>query len=89
MPFSGKLEHMSYKIIKASEVAEYAYCQRAWWFSHVAGIEPLDQEARRAGVAHHQHHQRLVWQAVWGRRFAYVLVFAAVAIFAFLLVRGL
>lgn len=80
---------MSYRVIRASELAEYAYCRRAWWFSHVAGIEPLNEEARSRGSTYHQDHQRLVWQAIWVRRVAYVFVFIAVSIFAFLLVRGL
>lgn len=80
---------MSYKIIKASELAEYAYCHRAWWFSHVAGIKPLNQEARMTGTAYHARHQALVRRAAWGRRAAYVLVFFSVCIFIFLLIRGL
>ena len=80
---------MGYKIIKASDLAEYAYCHRAWWFSHVVGAEPLNEEARASGSAFHTHHQLSVRRAVWGRRVAYALVFVSVCIFAFLLVRGL
>ena len=86
---SCKLEHMSYRIVKASELAEYAYCRRAWWYSHVAGVEPLNEEARATGTAHHARHHALVRRAAFGRRLALVLVFLSVCVFVFVLVRGL
>ncbi len=48
------------RIIRASEVAEYSYCARAWWLRHVAGLEPAGQLRRDRGVAAHARHGRAV-----------------------------
>lgn len=79
---------MSDRIIRASEIAEYLFCRRAWWLSRVAQYEIEESEALQAGSAYHQQHGRLVWQARLGRWVAYALVFLAVAVFAYLLVVG-
>ncbi|MFQ3662722.1 MAG: hypothetical protein SNJ69_10050 [Chloroflexaceae bacterium] len=47
-------------MIRASEVAEYVYCARAWWLRRVAGLEPQGQERRARGVALHVAHGRRV-----------------------------
>jgi CRISPR/Cas system-associated exonuclease Cas4 (RecB family) len=51
------------RIIRASEVGEYGYCARAWWYRHVARIEPSDRESLRrlaAGTRAHRRHGRSV-----------------------------
>jgi hypothetical protein len=51
------------RIISASEVGDYSYCARAWWYSHVARIEPTDRESLRrlqAGTRAHRRHGRSV-----------------------------
>lgn len=77
---------MSYRIIRASEVAEYLYCHRAWWLSHVVGYEVEETKALASGSAYHRRHGGLVWRARLARWVAYALVFLSVAIFTFLLV---
>lgn len=77
---------MSERIIRASEIAEYLFCRRAWWLSRVAQYEIEESEALQAGVAYHQQHGRLVSKARFGRWLAYVLLFLAVAVFTYLLV---
>lgn len=47
-------------MIRASEVADYVYCARAWWLRRVAGLEPDGQARRHAGAAHHARHGSLV-----------------------------
>ncbi|MGQ9927024.1 MAG: hypothetical protein ACUVS4_09150 [Chloroflexaceae bacterium] len=47
-------------MIRASEVAEYVYCARAWWLRRVAGQQPEGQERRTTGSARHAAHGRLV-----------------------------
>lgn len=79
---------MSERIIRASEIAEYLYCRRAWWLSHVVGYEVEENEAMAAGSAYHRQHGAWVWRARLARWLAYVLVFLAVAIFAYLVVSG-
>jgi hypothetical protein len=79
---------MSDRIVRASEVAEYLYCRRAWWLSRVVGYEVEETEALTSGRFYHQRHGALVWRARLARWVAYALVFLSVAIFVFLLVSG-
>ncbi|HSM56388.1 MAG TPA: hypothetical protein VK879_09570 [Candidatus Sulfomarinibacteraceae bacterium] len=80
---------MSERVIRASEIAEYVYCNRAWWLSRVAGYAPQNVEELARGVAYHQTHGRGVRQARLARGLAYVLVFMAVSVFVFLLIRAI
>lgn len=77
---------MSEKIIRASEIAEYLYCRRAWWLSQVAGYEIEESESMARGSAYHRRHGGLVWRARAARWVAYLLVFLAVAVFTYMLV---
>lgn len=47
-------------VIRASEVAEFTYCARAWWLRRVQGYQPTGRERREHGVALHAHHGRSV-----------------------------
>jgi hypothetical protein len=58
-------------IVRASEIAQYAYCARAWWYSRVKGYRPANVDALRAGVSGHRAHgravagsTRLLWLAI-------------------------
>lgn len=75
-------------MIRASEIAEYVYCRRAWWLSRVAGYAAENVEVLEKGSAYHARHGNRLRRAVFARRVAYLLVFAAVTVFVFLLVRG-
>lgn len=79
---------MSERIIRASEIAEYLFCRRAWWLSRVAQYEVEESEALTSGSAYHHQHGGLVWRARAARWMAYLLVFLAVAVFAYLIVAG-
>lgn len=79
---------MSERTIRASEIAEYVYCRRAWWLSRVAGYSADNVEVLHEGTAHHAKHGQRLRRAVFARYVAYLLVFVAVSIFVFLLVRG-
>lgn len=79
---------MSESVIRASEIAEYMYCRRAWWLSRVAGYEVRESPAMAAGTAYHQGHGGMVWRARAARWVAYLLVFVAIAVFTYVLVSG-
>ncbi|RRR67816.1 MAG: hypothetical protein EI684_18390 [Candidatus Viridilinea halotolerans] len=52
--------------IRASEVAEYTFCARAWWLRRVAGVRPTTGGARRAaGIRRHARHGVLVRLSGW------------------------
>jgi CRISPR/Cas system-associated exonuclease Cas4 (RecB family) len=67
------------KYLRASEVAEYVYCARAWRL-RVDGQEPASGHGRRAeGVMWHLAHGREVARARMMRRVALVAFLAALA----------
>ncbi len=55
--------------IRASEIGQYVFCQRAWWLGSVQGYRPVNEEALSAGTQAHRQHGRSVaasqrWQWV-------------------------
>ena len=73
-------------IIRASEVAQYAFCARAWWLSRVKGYRSGNLAAMRRGTARHRIHGRAVEGYHVLRRVAVgLLVLAVVALLAWLL----
>jgi hypothetical protein len=70
-------------IIRASEIGQYAFCARAWWYSRVKGYRSANVAAMRRGSERHRAHGRAVegyhllrWLAVG------LLVMAAVLLLA-------
>ena len=47
-------------IIRASEIGQYAFCARAWWYGRVKGYRPENLAAMRAGAERHAAHGRTV-----------------------------
>ena len=47
-------------IIRASEIGQYAFCARAWWYHWVKGYRSANRAAMQAGAARHQAHGRAV-----------------------------
>jgi CRISPR/Cas system-associated exonuclease Cas4 (RecB family) len=71
---------MSYQWIKASEIGEYLYCQRAWWLKRELGVSSQNIRALEVGQKYHQTHGHLVFRARYGRQVALVLLFLAALI---------
>lgn len=68
------------RIIRASEVGQYAFCARAWWLGAVEGRPSTHGPEMAAGEAAHRRHGRQVRSAVLLSRIAYLLlILAAVA----------
>jgi hypothetical protein len=71
-------------IIRASEIGQYVFCQRAWWLGTVQGYRPVNEAALAAGSQAHLRHGRGVAALQRWRRVGYFLlvVGALLGIFA-------
>jgi hypothetical protein len=77
------------EIVRASEIASFAYCARAWWLGYVQGIPSAHQARMRAGTIGHRVHGRRVSLAIWLRRLGLCLVvLALLALVALVVVWG-
>ncbi len=73
-------------VIRASEVGQYAFCARAWWYSRVKGYRSANVAAMERGEARHRRHGRAVAGYHLLRRVAVaLLLLAALALVAWLL----
>jgi uncharacterized membrane protein YidH (DUF202 family) len=78
---------MSYRIIRASEIGEYVYCRRAWWLRREMNYATRNLQELASGTAHHQEHETAVRRTEWLRQTALVILFLAVGLIVFWLVR--
>lgn len=83
---SGKNQH---SIIRASELSQYAFCERAWWLGRIKGWRSSNVEAMQQGVARHRAHGRAVEGYHRLQRLALTLLLLAAAFIAAWLVLGL
>ncbi|MGD2206851.1 MAG: hypothetical protein PVH17_08740 [Anaerolineae bacterium] len=67
-------------IIRASEIAQYAFCARAWWLGRVKGYRSANVAAMRRGAAGHRRHGRAVEGYHRLRRVAVMLLVLAVVL---------
>ncbi|MBN1582499.1 MAG: hypothetical protein JXA89_17455 [Anaerolineae bacterium] len=70
------------KRVTASEIGQYAFCARAWWFRTVEKLEPLNVVALDRGTAAHEQHG---WQVVLARGLR-KLAFVLLGLFALLII---
>lgn len=64
--------------IRASEIATYLFCRRAWWYLR-AGAAPEASPAIEAGLAWHRAHGRRVLTAAILRGAGWALLLTALA----------
>jgi hypothetical protein len=64
------------RTLRASEVAQYAFCRRAWWYAR-QGAHSANLEAQDRGVAWHRRHSRGVVAAGCLRALGWVMLGAA------------
>jgi len=58
-----RIQDSKLRLIRASELGEYSYCSRAWWYRHVQKIAPPGREGAsrlQAGIRAHDTHGRTV-----------------------------
>lgn len=65
------------RIIRASEINSFLYCERAWWY-HLQGLPSANQADLQDGQLAHRSHAARVQRAIWKLRIAYALLFLAV-----------
>lgn len=70
--------------LKASEIAEYVFCHRAWWLHRVVGYRSSNLAALQAGTAGHERHGEQVAAALHWRRLAYGALLLAALLLAVL-----
>ncbi len=65
------------RMLTASEIGEYAYCRRSWWFHRVKRIESRNLQAMSRGTEAHVAHGRNVrlYRMAW--QVALLLLFLA------------
>ncbi len=80
---------MSYQWIRASEIGEYVYCNRAWWLKQVGGKKSAHVRQLKAGQHHHYQHGNQIRKITWMRKLAYLLIFIVVATVVFQLLIGM
>lgn len=71
--------------IRASEIGQYVFCQRAWWLGSVQGYRPVNEEALRAGAQAHQQHGRSMAASQSWQRVGYALLVVGGLLFALVL----
>ena len=55
-------------LIKASELAEFGFCERAWWLSNVKQVSRQNQHELQRGQTVHIRHEKYVQAAArWSR----------------------
>jgi len=60
--------------IRASELAQYSFCQRAWWLGVIKKIQPESQANLVRGQRAHTRYERRVRQAARRRQAGFLLV---------------
>lgn len=67
------------RILRASEIGVYLYCQRAWWYDR-QGYESQNLAELAAGSDLHEQHGRLALASGCVKTLAYVLLLAALVL---------
>jgi hypothetical protein len=81
--------HSRWRVIRASEIGQYAYCARAWWLGSVEGLPSGHRREMEAGEATHLRHGQGVRRSLGLARVAYVVLLLAVVIGVVWLISGL
>lgn len=68
------------RVIRASEIGQYAYCARAWWLGSVEGLPSSHLAEMADGEAAHRRHGRRVKASITLRHLAYLLLALAVVL---------
>lgn len=70
---------MAERWIKASEIGEYLYCKRAWWY-RLQDTPSVNVRELALGTELHARHGRGLRLVAWQRTLAYILIAVAVTL---------
>jgi len=70
---------MDQRWIKASEIGEYQYCRRAWWY-RLQGAQSANAPELALGTRQHARHGRGLRLVAWQRLAALGMIVLAVAL---------
>jgi CRISPR/Cas system-associated exonuclease Cas4 (RecB family) len=68
-------------VIRSSDIGNYLYCRRAWWYRK-QGIESENRAELAAGTQLHQQHGRQVLASSLARNLGLLLLIIALALLA-------
>lgn len=68
------------RIVRASELAEHAYCRRAWWLRRVRGRPAAGAAARARGQRAHERHAHAARRADRARALGLCLLAAGLGL---------
>ena len=71
--------------IRASEIGQYVFCQRAWWLGTVQGYRPVNEAELSAGTQAHLQHGRSVAASERWQWVGYALLVVGGLLFAMVL----
>ncbi|MGV8026057.1 MAG: hypothetical protein AB2L18_05825 [Anaerolineaceae bacterium] len=77
----------SKRTVRASEIGEFLFCERAWWYTR-QGLKSRNQAELAGGIAFHEEHASEARQIFLRQVIGYLLLAAAVVIFIVVLVSG-
>ncbi len=53
------------RVIRASELGQYAYCAKAWWLASIEGVPSSNVREMDAGTSAHEQHGQTVQRSIW------------------------
>ena len=68
-------------VIRSSDIGNYMYCRRAWWYRK-QGLESENQAELAAGTQLHQRHGRQVLASNLNRMVGLILIMIALVLLA-------
>ena len=68
-------------VIRSSDIGNYLYCRRAWWYRK-QGLESENQAELAAGTLLHQRHGRQVMASNLNRMVGLILIMVALVLLA-------
>lgn len=78
---------MSENVIRASDIAAYVYCRRAWWLRRRLGRQPANVRELQFGQEYHRQHGAAVGRASKFRRIALTLLLVAAGLVVYSLMQ--